>query len=283
MSVDASSAPAAAPRSTANVLQRGPTMPWLRSPWALRLASLVVVLGIWQLLGPSFPFSATYPTAIVEAATHSMGEVLSAFGATLSSFAIGFTVCILIGIPVGLLMSRSRVAELALAPYVSALYCTPIVVFIPLFIIWLGVTFQLRVAAVIVLGTFPIILNTYLGAKEVDRNLIDAGMAFKANRLQVLRTIVVPGSLPYIFAGLRLGFSHAMVATVVAEMEASVAGVGAEIKHTSETLHLDQMWVVIILLGLFNVAGSQLLIWAERRTATPWTRTERGGRWLLRR
>ncbi len=87
-------------------------------------------------------------------------------------------------------MARSRLVELALEPYVSALYATPRLALIPVLILWLGITFQMRFAVVVMSGVFPIILNTYLGGKEVDRNLLDAGRAFDAGRLQMLRTIV---------------------------------------------------------------------------------------------
>jgi ABC-type nitrate/sulfonate/bicarbonate transport system permease component len=251
---------------------------WLENRWVLRTLSLLVVLGFWELIGRHYPYTASYPTAILHTGIHSSGsQIVPAFETTFESFFLGYGISVVLGIPLGLLMARSRLVELALGPYVSALYATPIIVFIPILIIWLGISFNLRLVAVILLGVFPIILNTYLGAKEVDKNLIDAGIAFKGSELQLLRTVIVPGSLPYIFAGMRLGFSHAMVATVVAEMEATIAGVGAMIKLDSQTLQVAGMWVLIILLGLFNVLGSNVLRAAERWATTPWTRRRMPG------
>lgn len=256
---------------------------WLAKPLVLRLLSLLVVLGLWQLIGSHYPYSMSSPSAVVHAGVRDMrGQVLPAFKDTLWSFFLGYGICILVGIPVGLLMARSRVAELALGPYVNALYATPRLAFIPVMIIWLGVTFQLRLAVVIVSGVFPIILNTYLGGKEVDRNLLDAGVAFAASRFQILRTIVIPGSLHFIFAGLRIGLGRALIGVVVAEIEASVVGVGNLINEDAKTLQIGAMFVPIILLGLFSIVCSMFLKRAERWTTMPWSRSRRVGPWPSR-
>ena len=248
----------------------------LQKPWVLRLLSLAVVIVAWQLIGASQPYSITTPSAIVHATFRDMtSEVLPAFGDTLKGFFYGYAVCILAGIPIGLLMARSRLVELSLAPYVSALYATPRLALIPVLILWLGVSFQLRLAVVIVSGIFPIILNTYIGGKEVDRDQVEVGVAFAASKLRVLRTIIVPGSLHYIFAGLRIGFGRAMIGIIVAEIEASVVGVGNLLGTDAGSLRIASMWVPIIMLGLFSIGCNVILKWLERWLTMPWTRSQR--------
>ena len=248
----------------------------LEKPWVLRLLSLAVVIVAWQLIGASQPYSITTPSAIVHAAFRDMtNEVLPAFGDTLKGFFMGYAVCIVAGIPIGLLMARSRLVELALAPYVSALYATPRLALIPVLILWLGVSFQLRLAVVIVSGIFPIILNTYIGGKEVDRDQVEVGVAFAASKLRVLRTIIVPGSLHYIFAGLRIGFGRAMIGIIVAEIEASVVGVGNLLSTDAGSLRISSMWVPIIMLGLFSIGCNIILKSLERWMTMPWTRSRR--------
>lgn len=253
----------------------------LRRPWVMRTFSVVVVLALWELIG-RHTFSISYPTEVVRTGYHTfVPEVLPAFKDTMSAFWLGYGICALIGIPLGLLMARSRFVEVALWPYVSALYATPRLALIPVLILWLGITFEMRVAVVIMSGVFPIVLNTFLGGKEVDRDLLDAGVAFAASRLQILRTVVVPGSLHYIFAGLRLGLARALIGTIVAEIEASVVGVGNLISSDAKILRMDKMFVVIIALGFFSLACSTLLKFGERWTTMPWTRT-RGLPWPSR-
>ena len=248
----------------------------LQKPWVLRLLSLAFVIVAWQLIGAGQPYSITTPSAIVHAAFRDMtSEVLPAFGDTLKGFFYGYAICILAGIPIGLLMARSRLAELSLAPYVSALYATPRLALIPVLILWLGVSFQLRLAVVIVSGIFPIILNTYIGGKEVDRDQVEVGIAFAASKLRVLRTIIVPGSLHYIFAGLRIGFGRAMIGIIVAEIEASVVGVGNLLSTDAGSLRISSMWVPIIMLGIFSIGCNVILKLLERWMTMPWTRSQR--------
>lgn len=253
----------------------------LRTPWVLRTLSVLVVLALWELVG-RHTFSLSYPSAIARAGWHTMRpDVLPAFKDTLASFWLGYAICVVVGIPVGLAMARSRLVEVALWPYVSALYATPRLALIPVLILWMGITFEMRVAVVVISGVFPIILNTYLGGKEVDRDLVDAGVAFAAGRLRLLWTVVIPGSLHFIFAGMRIALGRSLIGTIVAEIETSVVGVGNLISKDAEILAMDRMFVPIILLGFFSLGCSTLLKLAERWTTMPWTRT-RGVPWLSR-
>ena len=236
----------------------------------LRILSLAVVLALWELFGRGSPLVASYPSQIVAAAwTDLVPVVLPAFAESLWGFAVGYGISAVIGIPIGLVMSQSRIAELALAPYVSALYAMPRVALIPILIIWLGVSFELRVGVVIVSGIFAIITNTYLGGKEVSDELLDVGRAFKASRLRMLRTIVIPGSVPYIFAGLRIGMARSLIGIVVAEIAASSAGVGNLIKVNAQYLQMGKMFVPIILLGIFAIALTPAFARLEARMADP--------------
>ena len=251
---------------------------FLRRPWVLRLLSVVVVLAGWQEFGTSY--STSFPSAIATSAVHTFtSQVVPAFGDTLKGFGVGYAICVAAGVPIGLLMARSRVVELVCEPYVNALYATPRLALIPVLILWLGITFQLRVAVVIVSGLFPIILNTYLGAREVDSDLLDVGNAFSANQMQLMRTVVFPGSLPYIFAGMRIGLGRAFIGIIVAEIETSALGIGNLISQDATYIQMAAMWVAIISLGLLSIVLSAILKGAERWSTMPWLRGRRR-RWL---
>jgi ABC-type nitrate/sulfonate/bicarbonate transport system permease component len=251
---------------------------FLRSPHVLRLVSVAVLLAGWQAFGTSY--STSFPSSIARSAVHTFtSQVVPAFGDTLKGFGIGYGICIVVGIPIGLLMARSRLLELALEPYVNALYATPRLALIPVLILWLGITLELRVAVVIVSGLFPIILNTYLGAREVDPALIDAGTAFSASRMQILRTVVFPGSLPYIFAGMRIGLGRAFIGIIVAEIETSALGIGHLISQDATNIQMAAMWVAIISLGFLSILLSTILKRAELWSTMPWLRGRRR-RWL---
>jgi NitT/TauT family transport system permease protein len=244
----------------------------LRSPWGLRIASLVVVFGAWEILGRSRPLFTSYPSAVLTAAVEIfVPQVIPAFASTLSGFTVGFAIAAVLGVLIGIAMGWVRVVEIALQPYVNAFYATPRVALIPLLILWLGIDFRLRVAIVVLSAVFPIIVNTFAGVKHADAELLDVGRAFTATRMQQLRTIVIPGCLPFVFTGLRIGLARALGGVVVAEMAAAVTGIGRLILDDAKFLRLDQMFVPLILLGVIAIALTSALVWIQRRT-TPWLR-----------
>lgn len=252
---------------------------WLMSGLALRLLSLVVVLGLWQLIGTGHPYSITTPSAIARAAVNDMTSlVLPAFGTTLRSLLLGYVISAAIGVPVGILMGMSRWADWALRPYTSALYATPRVALIPILMLWVGIGYELQLVTALMFGIFPIIVNVYTGVKEVRREYIEVGVSLTASRPRILRTIIIPGSLHYMFVGLRLGLAWATIGTVVAEIEVGTSGVGSLLSTFAQELHVAEVWVPLILLGLFSICCATLMKWAERWASMPWTR----GQWMVR-
>lgn len=247
------------------------------NPTALRVASVIAVLVTWELFGRQDPIVASHPSAIA-AAFINLGFVenalLPAFATTLHGLVVGFAIAAVLGIVIGFAMGRIRLVDLILDPYVSALYATPRIALVPLLVLWVGIDFELRVTIVVLSALFPIIINTYIGAKSVDRELLDAGRAFAASEWQLLRTVVVPGSLPYLFAGLRIGVARAIVGIIVAEMTAAVTGTGQLIIQYGRYFETDKLFVPVIILGLFSIVLAELVYFLQRR-ATPWARVER--------
>jgi ABC-type nitrate/sulfonate/bicarbonate transport system permease component len=249
---------------------------WLGNAAVQRILSVLVVLGAWQLIGSHFPYSMSSPSAIVTGARSSLvSQVLPAFGQTLASFGIGFGISVIVGVPVGLAMARIRVVRLALEPYVLMLYSMPMLALIPILIIVFGISFPLRVAGVVLFGIFAIIVNTFTGASQVDPALEDVGRSFVARPWKRLTSIIFPGSLRYIFAGIRIGFGHGMIGAVVIEIEASAVGMGSLLTLFIQELRLGQFFVVVIVLGIFSIICSIALRAAERWCTEPWQRTHR--------
>lgn len=248
-----------------------------RSPAFLRVASLIGVLVIWEVFGRLNPRVASYPSEIGAAFIQLafVDNVLApAFATTLQGLVVGFVIAAVLGIVIGFAMGRIRLVDLILDPYVSALYATPRVALVPLLVLWVGIDFELRVTIVVLSAIFPIIINTYIGAKSVDRELLDTGRSFAASGWQLLRTVVVPGSLPYLFAGLRIGAARALVGIIVAEMTAAVTGTGQLIIQYGRFFETDKLFVPVIILGLFSILLAELVYFLQRR-ATPWARVER--------
>jgi NitT/TauT family transport system permease protein len=241
----------------------------------LRLISLVVVFGVWELWGRGNPLFASHPLEIAEAATRTLVPlVLPAFGTTLVALLTGLAVATPIGISIGFLMGRVRLFDVALTPYINAIYATPRIALIPVLVLWLGIDFPLRVTIVALGAVFPMIVNTYTGAKHVDAELLDTGRSFTASPNQVLRTIVIPSSLPFMFAGFRIGIGRGVSGVIVAEMTSALTGIGRLMIEDAKYLQIDEVFVSIMVLGLFSLILFEVVARVQRRL-TPWGNVER--------
>jgi len=241
--------------------------------WTIGAIAVLVLLIIWQVLGAGAPFVVSTPSAILQAGIERfVPEVLPAFGETLKGLAVGFGISIVVGIPLGLLMSYSRVVELALAPYVSALYATPRIVLIPILVLLLGISFNMRVGIVVLSAVFPILLNTYLGGKEVNQGLLDVGRAFTARPLKMYTSILLRGSLPYVFTGIRLGLGRGLIGVIIAEVATSAGGVGNSISNYAKYFRVDAMFVMIVLLGILAMVLTGIIGRLENYFTAPWAR-----------
>ncbi|REK10654.1 MAG: ABC transporter permease subunit, partial [Actinobacteria bacterium] len=155
---------------------------------------------------------------------------------------------------IGLLMGRSRLAEYVLDPYVALMYALPSIALIPVLVMWFGIGDLLRVVLVILASVFPIIYNTMTGVKNVDPELIDVGRSFAASRRKVASSIIFPGALPLIFAGLRIGLSGALVGIIGAEIIAVITGLGGLVIEFADRFQMAEMFVPIIFIAALAVA-----------------------------
>ncbi|HAF09713.1 MAG TPA: hypothetical protein DCK98_06485 [Chloroflexi bacterium] len=260
MAVLASASPAPGPRA----------LPPIVSSIAPRVLSLVVVLAAWELYGRANAIFLSYPSAIAAAfVARLVPDIIPAFGHTGEAFALGFAMLLPLGIAIGMAMGRSRTIDTILGPYVNAFYVTPRVTLIPLLVLWLGIAFQMQVAIVVLAGIFPVIVTVYAGARIVDRDLVEVGQTFVASRAQIFRTIILPGTIPYIFTGARLGLARALGGVISAEMTVSITGVGRLLISKAQFLKMDELFAPLIVLGLASIALTSTLLWMQRRL-TPW-------------
>src|SRR5215467_10686925 len=187
--------------------------------WTITACSLAVLLLAWEWFGRDInPVFGSYPSAIAEAFWElaRSGKLAAASFESLRPFAVGYGLAILFGVPFGLFIGRYRVAEAALGIYVTAGYAMPLVALVPLLVLWLGLGFAVKAAVVFLMSVFPICINTWLGATAVPKSLIEVGKSFVAPNTVILRRIILPATLPYIMAGIRLAVGRAVVAMVIA-------------------------------------------------------------------
>ncbi|MFZ0177043.1 MAG: ABC transporter permease, partial [Pseudolabrys sp.] len=222
--------------------------------WVITLASISILLILWEIFGRRInPVFGSYPSAIAVAFWELAvsGQLWSALHESLRPFLLGYALAILIGVPLGLLIGGFRVAEAALGIYVTAGYAMPLVALVPLLILWLGLGFAVKVSVVFLMALFPICINTWLGVVAVPKTLIEVGKSFVAPDLVILRRIVLPATLPYIMAGVRLAVGRAVVAMVIAEFFTTISGLGAVIINSANNYETATMFVPNIILMMF--------------------------------
>jgi ABC-type nitrate/sulfonate/bicarbonate transport system permease component len=240
--------------------------------WIITLISICCALTLWEIFGRKVnPIFGSYPSAIAVAFWDLLvtGQLQSALYESLRPFALGYCLAIVVGVPLGLIIGRFRVAEAGLGIYITAGYAMPLVALVPLLILWLGLGFKVKVAVVFLMALFPITINTWLGVNAVPKTLIEVGKSFVAPDVVILRRIIFPATLPYIMAGIRLAVGRAVVAMVIAEFFTTISGLGAVIINSANNFDTATMFVPIIILMIIATGLNSLIGLVERKVA-PW-------------
>lgn len=237
-----------------------------------RLASLVVVLLIWEIYGRSVnPVLFTYPTAIVQAAGDVIGsgELWQYLSASLVVFVQGLGLGILVGIPLGVLMARFHLVDAVLEMYINALYAMPTVAIVPLIVLWFGFDTLAKTVIVFLFTIFPMILNTYQGVRNVESNLLEVARSFCSGERRLWSDVIIPSALPYILVGIRLAIGRGLVGIVIADFYTAVSGIGYLIVTYANSFQTAKLFVPILTLMFLGTALTWLLKVLEKRI-TPW-------------
>jgi NitT/TauT family transport system permease protein len=240
--------------------------------WAITASSVAFVLVLWEIVGRNInPIFFTYPSAIAQAgwSLAESGKLGAALVASLQPFIVGYGLAILVGVPLGLVVGRFPIVEAAIGIYITAGYAMPLVALVPLLVLWLGLGFSVKVAIVFLLSVFPICINTWLGVASVPKTLVEVGKSLVAPDSVILRRIILPATLPYIMAGIRLAVGRAVVAMVIAEFFTSISGLGAIIITSADNFDTATSFVPIIIIMLLAIGLNYLVGLIERRVA-PW-------------
>jgi NitT/TauT family transport system permease protein len=243
-----------------------------RQDLAVRLTAAAVILALWEIGGRQIsPYLFAPPSAIIGAAGQVIGsgELWKYLQGSLKVFLIGTTLGTLVGVLAGIAMARVRLLDLSLEPLVIALYSTPMVALIPLLVLWLGFGDSAKAAVIFLFTLFPVLLNTYQGVKSVDPKLLEVARSYRSSERALWLDVILPSSLPFMVAGVRLAIGRGLVGMVVADLYTAVSGVGYLIVRYAQNLQIDRLFVPVVVLSLMGVTLVQGLRWLEARVA-PW-------------
>ena len=244
--------------------------------WGVRFASLAIVLGVWQWYGSSVnPILFAPPTKIAHAFVTLAGDgtLGRALVQSLTVFGIGMGAAIVVAIPLALVWARYQVVDWAIQGYVNALYATPLVALVPLLILWFGFGVEAKVIIIFSFAVFPLLINTYQGARSVDRGLVEVAESFGCGEVATWRHVIVPSAVPFITAGLNLAVGRALVGMIIAEFYTSASGLGYMVISAGNTFQTAKMFVpilVVMALGVLLLGVTRTL----KRKASPWSEQE---------
>lgn len=197
------------------------------------------------------------------------GELALHTGATIARAAAGFVIGVVPAVAVGLAMAMFRPVRIFFDPLIAALFPIPKVALTPLLLLAFGFGDASKIALVAIAVFFPVIVNTYAGAANIDRIYWDVARNYGASNSVLFTRIVFFGALPLIFAGLRIAVAVAFIVLVAAEFVASKTGIGYLIWNSWELLQVDYMFVGIVVIGMIGLVTSAALQEIERK-CIPW-------------
>lgn len=246
----------------------------IRSPRLAGVALLVALLLLWQASAQWWVDSSNWPpvTEIVHALVAGLrsGELAQVFGSTLWRMAVGLALGSVLGVLLGVAMATLPRVNAALRPLVELLRPIPIPAVVPPLILLLGIDDAMKVSITTFACFFPVLINTIGGVRAVDAATLDVARTFQVGRTRTLLQVVIPASLPYIMAGLRISLALALIVSVVAEMIAGSEGIGYYIVMMQYAMRASDMYAAIFLLAAVGYGLNAALLGVERRLLHWW-------------
>ncbi|MGH3732630.1 MAG: ABC transporter permease [Acidimicrobiales bacterium] len=198
------------------------------------------------------------------------GTLGPAFLRAMEDLFLGYTLAVVVGITLGILMGRHRTVERVMAPYVTFFQATPIIALTPLLVIWFGLGIKAEVAIVFLLSVWTIIINTCEGVKSVPPIMLDMARIYHVPERKIVRKIAIPNAVPYIFAGLNIAIAKGLIGMIIGGMDISLRGLGGLVSTFGDDFQTSSLLAAVICSSLVGVILT-VLINLARRTFAPWS------------
>jgi len=233
-----------------------------------RLVLALIILAIWEYQpDANIRFWMSGPIEIVARLWTWIldGSLWGNVGATVLAMALGYLIGTASGIALGLLFGLMPRVYRVLSPYITALYAMPKIALAPLFVIVLGIGIESKVALVAITVFFLVLNSTLDGVRNVDRDLARALALMGATRFELIRKVLIPATLPWIFTGMRIAVRYAFTNTLLAELIASNSGIGFMIEYYSGVFDATGTYAAILVLVIMSVGLTEVLTQIETK------------------
>jgi len=258
-------AKAAVQSSTARTVDRLPALRRFTRENAPEVLALLAGAALWEILGWSLGLQWLPPfSKVMEALAQFVrsGVILANVGSSLQGLIVGFGLSLILGLFLGSLMGRYRYIEKALDIYVHALFVCPSIVLAPIFFAIFGLSDAARIAIILSYSMFVIVINTATAIRTVDPSLVEMARSFGCREAQIFMRILLPASLPLVFAGIRLGVGRAVKGMINGEMLIAFVGLGALAQRYGAQFDAAKVFaiaMVVLIIGLVSNALVQML------------------------
>ena len=232
------------------------------------MASLLVWCVVWEIVGRLDlmlmlpPFTEVLRAAVDLVQTPSWQ---SATVTTLRAFFVGMALSIVVGVPLGVLMGRVKLADELLGMWVSIFSSAPLSALVPVLMILFGFGEKTIVAAVLLFAIWIIVLDTRAGVRHISPSLIEMARAYGASRPALYAKIIVWAALPEILAGVRLGLIRGVKGVVIGQLLVAIVGYGALFETFSRNFRMAQFWALTVILFGFAIVVAELMEWIESK------------------
>ncbi len=231
-------------------------------------ASLIFWAVLWEIAGRlqlSFllpPLSSVFAAMVEILPTRTF---LSALRVTAYAFLIGNVIAIAVGVPLGLLMGRSAIADRLFLPWVNLFLSAPLSALVPVIMVLFGLGQTTIVLTVVLFAIWIIVLDTRAGVRAISPSLVEMAHSFGATRLQAFRRIYFWAALPEILAGVRLGMIRAVKGVIIGQLLVTIVGFGALFQTYGSQFLMEKFWAALLVLFAFAFVLAEGLAWLERR------------------
>lgn len=199
---------------------------------------------------------------------HEEGILLSNVFFSLRIYMTGMLLSIALSIPLGLLLGGVKVLDRIVSPYLWLIYTTPLLILMPLILLWVGINDTARVLLVFISAVPAIVVVVMEGVKTVDNSLLRAAKSFGASRWTLFRKVIFPATIPFIATGVKMGVSRGLIGLFVGELFSSSKGIGYIIELAGKVFNMPRVYAMLFMFILFSVSmvgGAQYL---ERRLSS---------------
>ena len=232
--------------------------------------ALIGFLAFWEAVVYADWVSAVFvssPSRVVVTAWRLFGEeeIWRDLGISGTEFLIGYLMATCVAIPLGLALGWYKRLYFALSPFVHTLNVVPRITLLPVIIIWFGIGVWSKVAVVFLGAVIPILISTMSGVRTNEERFLNVARSFGATESKIFTSVVLPGTVPFIFTGLKYAAGRALLGVIVAELYAATAGIGYFISAAGNALQTDQVLVGVLIVTFVGLVTVEALNRIERR------------------